>query len=117
MRAYDVKLNRANWCCNISPAGAALNPIRMTEWCAGHHCQPPQWALAEITDAVISVGLDLVHVSEYPEPFFRPSGVSAAVKREIADALQLAATRLPSSRTPAHWVTHFATRAAPKNAC
>ena len=37
-----------------------------------------QWTLGEIVTAVVSAGLTIVHLGEYPEPFWRPGGVSAA---------------------------------------
>jgi SAM-dependent methyltransferase len=40
-----------------------------TEW---------QWTLAEVIMAVIAAGLELRHVAEHPEPFWRPRGVTAA---------------------------------------
>ena len=40
-----------------------------------------QWTLGEIINAVISAGLDVVHVAEHPEPFRRPPDVEAAAWR------------------------------------
>lgn len=40
-----------------------------------------QRTLAEIISAVISAGLELLHVAEYPEPFWRPAGVNAEAWR------------------------------------
>jgi SAM-dependent methyltransferase len=40
-----------------------------------------QATLAEIINAVVSAGLELRHVAEYPEPFWQPDGVSAAAWR------------------------------------
>jgi SAM-dependent methyltransferase len=37
-----------------------------------------QRTLAEIINAVIAAGLDVLHVAEYPEPFWRPAGAAAA---------------------------------------
>jgi SAM-dependent methyltransferase len=37
-----------------------------------------QWTLGEIVTTVVSAGLEVVHLGEYPEPFWRPGGVSAA---------------------------------------
>jgi len=37
-----------------------------------------QWTLGEIVTAVVSAGMEIVHLIEYPEPFWRPGGVSAA---------------------------------------
>ena len=37
-----------------------------------------QWTLGQIINAVIAAGLDVVHVAEHPEPFWRPQGVDAA---------------------------------------
>jgi SAM-dependent methyltransferase len=53
-----------------------------------------QWTLAEIINAVISVGLDVVHVAEYAEPFWRPVGVSAAAwQGRLPNAFALLARR------------------------
>jgi SAM-dependent methyltransferase len=45
------------------PAGGAV------EW---------QWTLGDIVTAVVSAGMEIVFLGEYPEPFWRPDGVSAA---------------------------------------
>ena len=40
-----------------------------TEW---------QWTLGQIVTAVVTAGMELLSLGEYPEPFWRPGGVSAA---------------------------------------
>ncbi|MFB9600969.1 class I SAM-dependent methyltransferase [Saccharothrix longispora] len=40
-----------------------------------------QVTLAEIVMAVLSAGLEILHLSEHPEPFWRPDGVEAAAWR------------------------------------
>jgi SAM-dependent methyltransferase len=40
-----------------------------------------QWTLGQVITAVIGAGLELAHVAEYPEPFWRPGGVAAAAWR------------------------------------
>ena len=40
-----------------------------------------QRTLAEIINAVIAAGLNVLHVAEYPEPFWRPQDVAAAAWR------------------------------------
>jgi hypothetical protein len=37
-----------------------------------------QWTLGQIIDAVISAGLQPLHVGEYAEPFWWPDGIDAA---------------------------------------
>jgi hypothetical protein len=37
-----------------------------------------QWTLGQIVTAITSAGLQIVHLSEHPEPFWRPGGVPAA---------------------------------------
>ncbi|MET8153495.1 class I SAM-dependent methyltransferase [Actinoplanes sp. NPDC049668] len=37
-----------------------------------------QWTLGQMVDAVLGAGLELRHLGEYPEPFWRAGGVSAA---------------------------------------
>jgi SAM-dependent methyltransferase len=54
-------------------AGSHVNesfPARgATEW---------QWTLGQIVTAVVTAGMELLSLGEYPEPFWRPGGVSAA---------------------------------------
>jgi SAM-dependent methyltransferase len=40
-----------------------------TEW---------QWTLGQVVTAVITAGMELLSLAEYPEPFWRPGGVRAA---------------------------------------
>ncbi|GAA1288846.1 class I SAM-dependent methyltransferase [Saccharothrix xinjiangensis] len=47
----------------------------------GHGAVERQATLAEIINAVLAAGLELEHVAEYPEPFWRPDGVDAAAWR------------------------------------
>jgi SAM-dependent methyltransferase len=44
----------------------------------GHGAVEWQWTLGEIVTAVVAAGFQLQHLAEYPEPFWRPGGVSAA---------------------------------------
>jgi SAM-dependent methyltransferase len=37
-----------------------------------------QWTLGEVVTAVVSAGMEIERLSEYPEPFWRAGGVSAA---------------------------------------
>jgi SAM-dependent methyltransferase len=37
-----------------------------------------QWSLGQVVTAVAAAGLQIVHLGEYPEPFWRPDGVRAA---------------------------------------
>lgn len=37
-----------------------------------------QWTLGEIVNTVVAAGMDIRHLFEYPEPFWRAGGVSAA---------------------------------------
>jgi hypothetical protein len=37
-----------------------------------------QWGLGQVVTAVAAAGLQIVHLSEHPEPFWRLDGVSAA---------------------------------------
>jgi hypothetical protein len=53
-----------------------------------------QTTLAEIINAVLSVGLELRYVAEYSEPFWRPNGVAAAAWRgQLPNAFALVAQR------------------------
>ncbi len=40
-----------------------------------------QWTLGEVINAVLAAGLQLQHVAEHAEPFWRPEGISAAAWR------------------------------------
>jgi hypothetical protein len=37
-----------------------------------------QWTLGQVVTAVAAAGMEILHLGEYPEPFWRPGGVSAA---------------------------------------
>ncbi|GAA4730169.1 class I SAM-dependent methyltransferase [Phytohabitans rumicis] len=60
-----------------------------TEW---------QATLGEIINAVISAGLQILHVAEYPEPFWRPGGVDAAAWRgQLPNTFALLARQPPTA--------------------
>jgi hypothetical protein len=53
-----------------------------------------QWTLGQIINAVISAGLDVLHVAEHPEPFWRPQNVTAAAWRgQLPNSFTLLARR------------------------
>lgn len=53
-----------------------------------------QWTLGEILTAVIAAGLELLSVGEYPDPFWKPGGVSAAAwDGRLPNAFSLLARR------------------------
>jgi SAM-dependent methyltransferase len=53
-----------------------------------------QWTLGEIINAVISAGLEVLHVAEHAEPFWRPQGVAAAAWRgQLPNCFSLLAQR------------------------
>ena len=37
-----------------------------------------QWTLGQVVTAVTAAGMEILHLGEYPEPFWRPDGISAA---------------------------------------
>jgi SAM-dependent methyltransferase len=37
-----------------------------------------QWTLGQIVTSVVAAGMEIRHLGEYPEPFWRPGGVTAA---------------------------------------
>ncbi|HEV2256431.1 MAG TPA: hypothetical protein VGS06_25075, partial [Streptosporangiaceae bacterium] len=37
-----------------------------------------QWTLGQVVTAVAAAGMEILHLGEYPEPFWRAGGVSAA---------------------------------------
>lgn len=53
-----------------------------------------QWTLGEIVTAVVAADMELLHLAEYPEPFWRASGVSAAAwSGRLPNAFSLLARR------------------------
>ncbi|MEY9930623.1 SAM-dependent methyltransferase [Catenulispora sp. GP43] len=59
-----------------------------------------QATLAEVINAVLSAGLELLHVAEYAEPFWRPDGVAAAAwGGRLPNAFALIARRRDSGLT------------------
>lgn len=53
-----------------------------------------QWTLGQIVNAVITAGLDLHHLAEHAEPFWRPGEVDAAAWRgRLPNAFSLVARR------------------------
>ena len=53
-----------------------------------------QWTLGQIINAVISAGLEVLHVSEHAEPFWQPADVAAAVWRgRLPNSFMLLARR------------------------
>ena len=52
-----------------------------------------QWTLGQVVTAVAAAGMEILHLGEYPEPFWRPGGVSAAA--------WAGACRTPSPCSPA----------------
>jgi SAM-dependent methyltransferase len=53
-----------------------------------------QWTLGQIINAVIFAGLDVLHVSEHAEPFWKPEGVAAAAWRgRLPNSFTLVARR------------------------
>jgi len=55
-----------------------------------------QWTLGQIVTTVAKAGMQILHLGEYPEPFWRPGGVSAAAwSGRLANAFALLARRTP----------------------
>ncbi len=53
-----------------------------------------QWTLGEIINAVISAGLEVLHVSEHAEPFWKPESLEAAAWRgQLPNSFMLLARR------------------------
>ena len=56
-----------------------------TEW---------QWTLGQVITAIIAAGLEIRHVTEHPEPFWQPHGVTAAAWRgQLPNTYSLLARR------------------------
>ncbi|WP_338390910.1 methyltransferase domain-containing protein [Micromonospora haikouensis] len=55
-----------------------------------------QWTLGEIVNVVLAAGLELLHLAEHPEPFWRPGGITAAAwSGRLPNAFSLLARRRP----------------------
>jgi len=53
-----------------------------------------QWTLGDVINAAISAGLEVLHVAEHAEPFWRPQGVQAAAWRgQLPNSFTLLARR------------------------
>ena len=53
-----------------------------------------QWTLGEIVTAIVGAGFEVQHLAEYPEPFWRPDGVTAAAwAGRLPNTFALLATR------------------------
>ena len=75
------------------PAGGAV------EW---------QWTLGAIINAVISAGLEVLHVAEYAEPFWQPKDVAAAAWRgQLPNSFTLVARRNGASENARRDVTKW----------
>jgi SAM-dependent methyltransferase len=51
---------------------------RVNDTFPAHGAVERQWTLGEIVTAVVAAGMEVLHLGEYPEPFWRMGGVSAA---------------------------------------
>ena len=69
--------------CHVNDTFPALGAV---EW---------QHTLGEIINAVLAAGLELVHVGEYPEPFWKPAGMpeAAAWQGRLPNTFSLLARR------------------------
>ncbi|HEX9890198.1 MAG TPA: methyltransferase domain-containing protein [Nitriliruptorales bacterium] len=55
-----------------------------------------QWTMADVVNTILSHGLELLHLGEYPEPFWRPDGVDvAAWQGQLPNAFSLLARNKP----------------------
>jgi SAM-dependent methyltransferase len=55
-----------------------------------------QWTLGQIVTAVVTAGMDVLHLGEHPEPFWRAGGVAAAAwKGRLPNTFSLLARRHP----------------------
>jgi len=63
-----------------------------TEW---------QWTLGQIVTAVIGASMELLSLSEYPEPFWKPGGVQAAAwEGRLPNSFSLLARRAGGAGHP-----------------
>jgi ubiquinone/menaquinone biosynthesis C-methylase UbiE len=55
-----------------------------------------QWTLGDVVTSVATAGMDIVHLGEYPDPFWRPHGVFAAAwSGRLPNTFSLLARRSP----------------------
>jgi hypothetical protein len=55
-----------------------------------------QWSLGQVVTAVAAAGLEIVHLGEYSEPFWRPGGIEAAAwDGRLPNTFALLARRIP----------------------
>lgn len=88
--------------------GGAVSVADVVEW---------QWTVADVVNAALAAGLDVLHLGEYPEPFWRPDGQDAAACEDRSRTVSrswLAAHRTDSAT--AVGVRHPPARILP-NAC
>jgi SAM-dependent methyltransferase len=56
-----------------------------------------QWTIADVVNTILNHGFELMHLGEYPEPFWRPQGVDInAWNGRLPNAFSLLARRKPS---------------------
>lgn len=77
-----------------------FGPRHVNDTFPGNGAVEWQWTLGEIVTTVIGAGLEILHLGEYPEPFWRAGGVSAAAwNGRLPNSFSLLA-RKPSPATP-----------------
>jgi SAM-dependent methyltransferase len=67
-----------------------------------------QWTLGDIVTTVIGAGMDVLHLAEYPEPFWRPAdGVRAAAwDGRLPNSFSLLARKAPTRAGAPHGPRH-----------
>ena len=60
-----------------------------------------QWTLGQTVTAVAAAGLEILHLGEYPEPFWRAGGVAAAAwDGRLPNSFALLARQMPVTGGP-----------------
>ena len=81
----------------IRPDRSYFGPGHRNDTFPGNGAVEWQWSLGQVVNAVVGAGLEVRHLSEHPEPFWRPADVDAAAWRgRLPNAFMLLARRRTS---------------------
>jgi SAM-dependent methyltransferase len=62
----------------IRPDRGYFGPSHVNDTFPGHGAVEWQWTLGQVVTALIGAGMEIRHLGEHPEPFWRADGVAAA---------------------------------------
>ncbi len=78
----------------IRPDRGYFEPSHVNDTFPARGAVERQATLGQIVTAVVEAGLELRHLAEYPDPFWRPDGLDAAAWRgRLPNAVSLLAVR------------------------